>query len=66
MTIEQTQMWHKGVIGLYLKLLHRPDMYTIKNWIEMGVHDDTSEELIEHPDMTKTELKGLYVLSEIN
>jgi len=32
----------------------------------MGVHDDTSEELIEHPDMTKTELKGLYVLSEIN
>jgi len=32
----------------------------------MGVHDDASEVLIEHPDMTKTELKGLYILSEIN
>ncbi len=32
----------------------------------MGVNDDTSEVLIEHPDMTKTDLKGLYRLGKIN
>jgi len=56
---------HIGIIIRLLEVLSSPHMQMLQDRIEMSMHNNASKIMIEHADMTQTELKGFHALKEI-